>query len=173
MFVILNIGILNACDEWDTHVGGMGMMGNNMIMGGEMMGASADGIEWNDTNQMMNEISNTDTVAWKIIDQAAGKENMDINWKFKVGDKVKIRITNDPNSMHPMQHPIHFHGQRFLVLDRNGVSQTNLMWKDTVLVPAGQYVDILLNITNPGEWMAHCHITEHLEAGMMMTFKVE
>src|SRR3989344_5945611 len=104
----------------EHQMSGGNMMGNNMIMGGEMMGASADGIEWNDTNQMMNEISNTDTVAWKIIDQAAGKENMDINWKFKVGDKVKIRITNDPNSMHPMQHPIHFHGQRFLVLSTNG-----------------------------------------------------
>ena len=71
-----------------------------------------------------------------------------------------------------MQHPVHFHGQQFLVLDRNGISQTNLVWKDTVLVPAGQYVDILLNVTNPGDWMAHCHIAEHLESGMMFGFKV-
>jgi len=40
-----------------------------------------------------------------------------------------------------------------------------------VLVPAEQYVETLLNITNPGEWMAHCHIAEHLESGMMFNFK--
>ncbi len=72
-----------------------------------------------------------------------------------------------------MQHPIHFHGQRFLVLDKNGVEQTDLVWKDTVLVPSGQYVDILLDASNPGTWMAHCHIAEHLEAGMMFGFTVK
>jgi suppressor of ftsI len=33
-----------------------------------------------------------------------------------------------------MQHPFHMHGQRFLVIERNGEKQTNLVWKDTVLV---------------------------------------
>ena len=148
-------------------------MGDGSMMGGMAMSESPDGIEWEDTNQMMNAMSDTDTVAWKIIDEDTGKENMDIDWKFKVGDKIKIRITNDANSAHPMQHPIHFHGQRFLVLDRNGVPQTNLVWKDTTLIPSGQYVDILLDVSNRGEWMAHCHIAEHLEAGMMMGFNVQ
>lgn len=156
------------------NAGGGHMMPGGTMMGGSMeMSASADGIEWDDTNQMMNQMSDTDNVTWKIIDQATGKENMDIAWNFKVGDKVKIRITNDPKSMHPMQHPIHLHGQRFLVLDKNGIEQTDLVWKDTVLVPNGQYVDILLDASNPGEWMAHCHIAEHLEAGMMFSFKVQ
>jgi len=150
------------------------------MMGGMMGGAgttgniSPDGIEWEDNNmQMMNQMSIKEMTNWKIVDQSTGKANMDIDWKFKVGDVVKIRITNDAKSDHPMQHPVHFHGQQFLVLDRNGIEQTNLVWKDTVLVPAGQYVDILLNVTNPGDWMAHCHIAEHLEAGMMFSFKVE
>ncbi len=149
------------------------MMPNGQMMGGSMMEASPDGIEWNDTNQMMNQMSGTDSVKWKIVDQATGKENENINWTFKKDAPVKIRIFNDPNSMHPMQHPIHFHGQQFLVLAVNGVKQTDLAWKDTVLVPSGQTIDILLNPTNPGEWMAHCHIAEHLEAGMMLKFKVE
>ena len=42
------------------------------------------------------------------------------------------------------------------------------MWKDTVLVPTGQTVDILLDVTNPGLWMVHCHIAEHHESGMML-----
>jgi len=71
-----------------------------------------------------------------------------------------------------MQHPIHFHGQRFVVLTREGVANENLQWKDTVLIPRGQTVDILVEMSNPGEWMAHCHIAEHLESGMMFDFTV-
>jgi FtsP/CotA-like multicopper oxidase with cupredoxin domain len=32
--------------------------------------------------------------------------------------------------------------------------------------------DILLDVTNPGRWMAHCHIAEHHESGMMFSFNV-
>src|SRR3989338_8080583 len=176
----LTMTMSGAPMQMQQSMGGGHMMPNGQMMGGSMMGGSPDGIEWDDENKMQGSMSNTDNVQWKIIDQATGKENSDINCNFKKDQPVKIRIFNDPNSMHPMQHPIHFHGQQFLVLDRNGVSQTNLptgqaglVWKDTVLVPAGQYVDILLDASNPGDWMAHCHIAEHLEAGMMMKFNVQ
>ena len=46
------------------------------------------------------------------------------------------------------------------------------MWKDTVLVRSGQTVDILLDVSNPGLWMAHCHIAEHNQSGMMFSFNV-
>lgn len=156
--------------------GGSHMMPDGTMMGGSgmTMGIPKDGIEWENTMSMMDTIApNAEMVKWKIVDEAIGKANMDIEWKFKVGERVKIRINNDEKSMHPMQHPIHFHGQRFLVLNRNGVGQTNLVWKDTVLVPAGQYVDILLDASNPGLWMAHCHIAEHLEGGMMFNYQVQ
>jgi FtsP/CotA-like multicopper oxidase with cupredoxin domain len=48
----------------------------------------------------------------------------------------------------------------------------NFAWKDTVLVPTGDTVEILLDASNPGEWMAHCHISEHLSSGMMLGFSV-
>jgi suppressor of ftsI len=149
------------------------MMGNGQMMGGSVMSVSPDGIEWDDTNQMMNSMSNADSIKWKIKDQDTGKENKDIDWVFKKDQPVKIRIYNDPNSMHPMQHPIHFHGQRFLVVYRNGVRQTDLVWKDTALVKSGETIDIVLDPSNPGIWMAHCHISEHLESGMMFMFKVQ
>src|SRR5205823_3479387 len=44
--------------------------------------------------------------------------------------------------------------------------------KDTVLVRTGEVVEILLDVTNPGLWMAHCHIAEHHESGMMFSFNV-
>lgn len=150
------------------------MMPSGQMMGGSMtMDISSDGIEKEDTNPIMNQMSDTESIKWKMIDQATGKINDDINWTLKKDQPVKIRIFNDPNSMHPMQHPIHFHGQQFLILSVNGTPQTNLVWKDTVMVPSGQTVDILLNPTNPGTWMAHCHIAEHLTDGMMMKFNVE
>lgn len=151
----------------------MHMMGNGQSMSNGSMMASGDPIEWEDSNAMMNAISNPEMMKWVIEDEDTGKKNMDIDWKFKVGDKVKIKITNDPNSMHPMQHPIHFHGQRFLVLSTNGKPNDNLVWKDTTLIQNGDTAEILVEMTNPGEWMAHCHIAEHLEASMMFGFKVE
>lgn len=151
----------------------MNMMGNNQTMPNNQMVASGDPIEWEENNTAMNTMSNPEMMKWVIQDEDSGKKNMDIDWKFKVGDKVKIKITNDPKSMHPMQHPIHFHGQRFLVLSTNGKSNDNLVWKDTTLIQNGDTVEILVEMTNPGEWMAHCHIAEHLEASMMFGFKVE
>jgi len=156
--------------------GGHNIHGDSSSTGMNAMGQLPEGgIEWDDAgSQMMNEMSNTDMVKWRIIDKDSGKKDMDIDWTFKKGEPVKIRIFNDPKSGHPMQHPIHFHGQRFLVVSRDGVPQTdNLVWKDTVLVKAGETVDIVLDTSNPGLWMAHCHIAEHLEAGMMMKFRVE
>jgi suppressor of ftsI len=166
--------------------GGSGMMGNNGMMDGMhqvpdgtmmsnsgMMMGSNDGIEWEDTMAMMNAPSTKDSIQWKITDQATGLVNDKINWSFKKGDKVKIEIYNDPHSMHPMQHPIHFHGNRFLVLSTNGIKNTDMVWKDTVLVKAGDTVDILLDASNPGNWMAHCHISEHLVDGMMFGYSVK
>lgn len=132
-----------------------------------------DGIEWEDDMAMMNQMSNDQNLEWQIIDQATGEKNMDIDWSFNQGDLVKIRIYNDPSSMHPMQHPIHFHGQRFVVLERDGVPNKNLQWKDTTLIPTGQTIDVLVEMSNPGTWMAHCHIAEHLHAGMMFGFEVK
>ena len=72
-----------------------------------------------------------------------------------------------------MHHPFHVHGAgRFLVLTHDGEPDPNLVWKDTVLVRAGETVDILVDLSNPGRWMAHCHIAEHNQSGMMFSFNV-
>jgi FtsP/CotA-like multicopper oxidase with cupredoxin domain len=129
-------------------------------------------VEWSGTMPMMNWNATTGEVRWILEEPATGKQNMDIRWSFHRGDIVKVRIANLRETLHGMQHPIHFHGQRFLVLAQNGVPNTNLAWKDTFLLPAGGTADVLLELSNPGEWMAHCHISEHLESGMMFTYSV-
>jgi FtsP/CotA-like multicopper oxidase with cupredoxin domain len=135
--------------------------------------AAAGGIEWEDDMVEVNRGTTPANTRWKLIDRATGDENHGIAWKFRVGDWVKIELVNEMDSDHPMHHPFHVHGAgRFLVLDRDGVEEHNLMWKDTVLIRTGEVVDILLEVTNPGRWMAHCHIAEHHESGMMFSFDV-
>jgi FtsP/CotA-like multicopper oxidase with cupredoxin domain len=135
--------------------------------------AGADGIEWEDDMVEVNRMTTPANMRWKLIDRDTGAENEGIDWQFTVGDQVKIRLLNEMAGDHPMHHPFHVHGAgRFLVLARDGVAEPNLVWKDTVLVRAGEAVDILLDVTNPGRWMAHCHIAEHHESGMMFSFDV-
>jgi FtsP/CotA-like multicopper oxidase with cupredoxin domain len=135
--------------------------------------AAAGGIEWEDDMVDINKLTTPANMRWKLTDKATGDENAAIDWRFRVGDQVKIRLLNEMAGDHPMHHPFHVHGAgRFLVLSRDGVVEPNLVWKDTVLIRTGETVDILLDVTNPGLWMAHCHIAEHHESGMMFSFKV-
>ena len=152
---------------------GIHMMGNGQMMQNSQMSMGAvQKIEWEDDMGMMNAQSTTDTLEWKIIDALTKKENMDIVWQFNRGDVVKIKIVNDDKSMHPMQHPIHIHGQRFLVISTNGRANPNLGWKDTALIQTGDTVELLVQMDNPGRWLIHCHIPEHMEAGMQAAFQV-
>jgi FtsP/CotA-like multicopper oxidase with cupredoxin domain len=136
--------------------------------------AAAGGIEWEDDMVEVNRTTTPSNTRWKLVDRTSGAENHAIAWKFTVGDRVKIRLVNEMDSDHPMHHPFHIHGAgRFLVLSRDGVEDPNLVWTDTVLVRTAEVVDILLDVTHPGRWMAHCHIAEHHESGMMFSFDVE
>jgi FtsP/CotA-like multicopper oxidase with cupredoxin domain len=141
--------------------------------GGDHGHEAADGIEWEDDMVEVNRRTTTVNMHWKLVDRTSGAANSAIDWQFTVGDRVKIRLVNEMDSDHPMHHPFHIHGAgRFLVLARDGVAEPNLVWKDTVLVRTGQTVDILFDVTNPGLWMAHCHIAEHMQSGMMFSFNV-
>jgi FtsP/CotA-like multicopper oxidase with cupredoxin domain len=134
---------------------------------------TAQGIEWEDDMVEVNRMTTPANMRWKLVDRDTGAENAQIEWTFRVGDQVKLRLVNEMDSDHPMPHPFHVHGAgRFLILARDEVVEPNLVWKDTVLVRTGETVDILLDVTNPGRWMAHCHIAEHHESGMMFSFNV-
>ena len=135
--------------------------------------AATDGIEWEDDMVDVNRITTPANTRWSIVDRSNDAANHAIQWQLHVGDRVKIRLVNEMDSDHPMHHPFHIHGAgRFVVLARDGVDEENLVWKDTVLLKTGATVDILLDVTNAGLWMAHCHIAEHHESGMMFSFNV-
>jgi FtsP/CotA-like multicopper oxidase with cupredoxin domain len=78
----------------------------------------------------------------------------------------------------PMAHPFHVHAIQWQVLNRNGVAAagTDLGWKDTVLVQPGQTVNLIGRFDpaiNTGDYMYHCHILEHEDAGMMGIFRIQ
>jgi suppressor of ftsI len=130
-------------------------------------------VEWTSTMPMMDWLSTGQEVSWIIRDSLTGKEGMALDWRVPRGKPLVVRLVNDKHVLHPMGHPIHLHGQHFLVLARNGVTTTDPVWKDTVLVPAGGTVDLLVDTSNPGRWMLHCHIAEHLESGMHTILTIE
>jgi FtsP/CotA-like multicopper oxidase with cupredoxin domain len=161
-----------------THDNDAGMHHHDAGMHHDMaMGEDAEvmrqGIEWEDDMVEVNRLSTTATMHWRFLDRTAGVDSTAIDWRFSVGQRVKIRLINEMDSDHPMHHPFHLHGAgRFLVLARDGIVEPNLVWKDTVLIRTGQIVDILFDVSNPGLWMAHCHIAEHMQSGMMFSFTV-
>jgi FtsP/CotA-like multicopper oxidase with cupredoxin domain len=130
-------------------------------------------LEWAGTMPEMNWVTTGRRVRWSLVDAGTGRRDGEIGWHFRRGDVVKVRLINDREAFHAMHHPIHVHGQRFLVAAVNGVPRENRAWKDTVIVPAGGSVDVLIELSNPGDWMLHCHVAEHLESGMQTVFTVE
>jgi len=77
----------------------------------------------------------------------------------------------------PMAHPFHAHAIQYQILERNGkpATGTDLGWKDTFLVQPGGTVKIIAKFDptiNKGDYMYHCHILEHEDAGMMGYFRV-
>ncbi len=77
---------------------------------------------------------------------------------WKQGSTVDLTIVNRVQ----LEHPFHLHGQFFTIL---GGKDPGL--KDVVLVPPKGTVKVRAYVDNPGRWMAHCHILEHAEMGMM------
>ena len=131
-------------------------------------------IEWEDGMAELNRATTSQNTRWKLVDRATGAAGAGIDWRFQVGDHVKIRLVNELESDHPMHHPFHIHGAgRFLVLARDGLPEDNLVWSDTVLSLPGEELDLLLDVTHAGRWMAHCHIAEHHESGMVLSFDVD
>jgi len=91
---------------------------------------------------------------WRINGMSNHEEPL---FTFDQGDTVHMTLRN---LMGP-EHPFHLHGQFFRIVG----GEPGL--KDTVLVGGGETIELEAYMDNPGRWMAHCHILEHVELGMM------
>jgi len=69
-------------------------------------------------------------------------------------------------------HPMHIHGFSPLVLSRNGAPVPYRQWQDTILMAPKDIVECAFIADNPGNWMLHCHVTDHQMAGLMTVFRV-
>ena len=70
------------------------------------------------------------------------------------------------------EHPMHLHGHSFRLLSRDGKPNMRGEWLDTVLVNPREVVEIAFAADNPGDWLFHCHILEHMAAGMNSVVRV-
>jgi FtsP/CotA-like multicopper oxidase with cupredoxin domain len=109
---------------------------------------------------------------WQVIDADTGAVNQQIDWTFGLEQRVKIRLVHGPAADAATQHPVHFHGQRFLVLAHNGAQNDNLAWQDSLLLRAGETMDILLEAANPGDWLVHLYPPVHDEHGALFVIHV-
>ena len=75
-------------------------------------------------------------------------------------------------NLSPTEHPFHLHGMSFEVLSIDGVPPEYRMIEDTINIGVRGVVRLRLEATNPGDWMAHCHILPHAEDGMMTVLRV-
>jgi blue copper oxidase len=77
-----------------------------------------------------------------------------------------------------MLHPVHLHGCQFRIVSQNGKPPEPYRagWKDIAPISAGSFSEILLSFPYPAgpqaPYMAHCHILEHEDSGMMTQFTV-
>lgn len=100
----------------------------------------------------------------KRMDFAAAR-NQDLRWRIAEGSDV-------------MLHPVHIHGCQFRIISRDGKppEAERAGWKDIAPISAGGAAEILVRFPHPAgrntPYMAHCHILEHEDSGMMAQFIV-
>ena len=86
--------------------------------------------------------------------------------RVRYGERVRLTFVNETM----MAHPMHLHGM-FFELETGRPDRRPL--KDTVIVPPGQSVSVVLTAREVGAWPLHCHLLYHMASGMMTTFIVE
>jgi FtsP/CotA-like multicopper oxidase with cupredoxin domain len=97
-----------------------------------------------------------------------GQADMKPLFAVQKGQSCVLALHNETAWWHPM----HLHGHSFRVTARNGKPNPIREWHDTVLIPPRETADIAFVADNPGDWMFHCHVTDHQMAGMMSVIRV-
>jgi manganese oxidase len=117
---------------------------------------------------------------WAILPNSnvPNTANMEFNWitfngkaapdttplVVRHGSRVRIRLVN----LGMDHHPIHLHGNTFVVTGSEAGRQPESTWgpANTVLLGVAQARDVEFEAKNPGEWMLHCHLPHHMMNSM-------
>jgi len=116
------------------------------------------------TDQLSANGVNGKSFSIERMDFAAAR-NRDLRWRISEGSDL-------------MLHPVHIHGCQFRIISRDGKSPEaeRVGWKDVAPISAGGVTEILVRFPHSANrvapYMAHCHILEHEDSGMMTQFTV-
>jgi FtsP/CotA-like multicopper oxidase with cupredoxin domain len=117
---------------------------------------------------------------WAILPNSTvpNTANMEFNWLTfngvsapattpliaRLGSRVRIRIVN----LGMDHHPIHLHGNQFIVTGTEAGRSPESSWRreNTVLVGVAQARDLEFDAKYPGDWMLHCHLPHHMMNSM-------
>jgi FtsP/CotA-like multicopper oxidase with cupredoxin domain len=79
--------------------------------------------------------------------------------KAKVGERVRIRVSN----LSMLTHPVHLHGHQFLITDWGGgfLPEHQQIKANTISVSSAEVRVLEFTARAPGRWMFHCHFTHH------------
>jgi FtsP/CotA-like multicopper oxidase with cupredoxin domain len=88
---------------------------------------------------------------------------------FKVARGRTVVLTFGNRTAFP--HAMHVHGHHFRQFDAASEGWKPY-WLDTVIVDPDRAERIAFVASNPGKWMMHCHMIEHMAAGMAAWFEV-
>ncbi len=137
-----------------------------VVLGGGAMGGMASATFRGQTKGL-REIAREGKV-WALNGVVADRLRMEPLLTVQRGRSAVIELANET----AFDHPMHLHGHSFRVLSRDGRPVPHGIWQDTVLVAPREKVEIALVADNPGDWLFHCHILEHMAAGMMGLIRV-
>lgn len=132
---------------------------------------------------VVNPFPSSRDLEWSLVDVDTNETQP--RYEFEVGDVVRLKVDivhdHGGGGAHgghtPVPHPIHLHGQRLIVESYGDQTTDELAWKDTFLAndPVRDYqqATVRVELTEPGTWLIHCHVTEHAEAGMTAVMDVQ
>ena len=102
--------------------------------------------------------------AWDITDKTCADRPIA---KLEKGKSYIFELKN----MTQYQHPIHLHGMSFKVIASNR-HKVIPYFTDTYLLGKNERAQVALVADNPGIWMFHCHVIDHMETGLMAAIEV-
>ena len=83
-------------------------------------------------------------------------------FRVERGTPISLEVDNDNSWPHAM----HLHGHHFIFDRSPGI------WRDTALFGRGETGTLKFIADNPGKWLLHCHMIEHMAGGMVTWFEV-
>ncbi|MDP2243462.1 multicopper oxidase family protein [Pseudomonas sp.] len=102
--------------------------------------------------------------AWDISDKTCADRPIA---SLQLGKSYIFELRN----LSQYQHPIHLHGMTFKVLASNR-KKIIPYFTDTYLLGKNERARVALVADNPGMWMFHCHVIDHMETGLMASIEV-